>query len=63
MDSTRLPQAPYSPRSADGLREDPLMKRRTFIGVIAGGLLAAPLATGDAQQAGKWCSPPWGVTG
>jgi hypothetical protein len=24
-------------------------------------VLAAPLA--DAQQAGKWRSPPWGVTG
>src|SRR6202162_1503155 len=28
------------------------MERRTFIGVIAGGLLAAPLAA-EAQQAGK----------
>jgi putative ABC transport system substrate-binding protein len=28
------------------------MERRTFLGVIAGGLLAAPLA-GEAQQAGK----------
>ena len=28
------------------------MERRTFIGIVAGGLLAAPL-TGEAQQAGK----------
>jgi len=38
------------------------MERRTFIGVITVSLLAVPLA-GKAQQAGKWCSPPWGVTG
>ena len=30
----------------------PAMERRTFLGVVAGGLLAAPLAA-DAQQAGK----------
>ena len=31
------------------------MDRRTFLGIMAGGLLAAPLAIG-AQQAGK---VPW----
>jgi putative ABC transport system substrate-binding protein len=30
----------------------PLIERRTFLGVIAGGLLAAPLAA-EAQQTGK----------
>jgi hypothetical protein len=29
-----------------------MLKRRAFLGVIAGGLLAAPLAA-EAQQAGK----------
>src|ERR1700682_807355 len=41
-----------SARLADRLREDPVMKRRTFIGVIACGLLAAPPAA-EAQPAGK----------
>jgi hypothetical protein len=31
------------------------MERRTFLGVVAGGLLAAPLAV-EAQQAGKTAS-------
>jgi putative ABC transport system substrate-binding protein len=46
------------------MRIDPghrVMERRTFLGMIAGGLLAAPLAV-EAQQAGKvwrigWLSP------
>ena len=29
------------------------MERRTFFGVLAGGLLAAPLATAEAQPAGE----------
>ena len=52
MDPTRLLHASYSPRSADGLREDPVMDRRTFLAGTGAVLLAAPLAA-KAQQAGK----------
>src|SRR6202011_3832382 len=38
--------------SAAGGSSDRVIERRTFLGVIAGGLLAAPLAA-EAQQAGK----------
>jgi ABC-type uncharacterized transport system substrate-binding protein len=45
---------PVSPRAglADPLRQDPVMERRRFIEVIAGGLLVAPLSA-EAQQAAK----------
>jgi putative tryptophan/tyrosine transport system substrate-binding protein len=43
MNPARVPQAPYS---------SPLMERRTFIGVIAGSLLAGVFAA-EAQQVGK----------
>ena len=33
-------------------REDPVMERRTFMMMVAGGLLAAPLAV-EAQTVGK----------
>src|SRR5712692_3930574 len=42
-----------------------VMDWRAFFAALAGGLLAAPLAA-EAQQAGKWCSPPnggYGLTG
>jgi putative ABC transport system substrate-binding protein len=43
MNQARIPQAPYS---------FAVMERRAFIGVITGGLLAAPLAA-EAQQVAK----------
>jgi putative ABC transport system substrate-binding protein len=55
MDPTRLPQAPYplAPDSQTACRRtDPEMERRTFMGVLAGGLLVAPLAA-EAQRAEK----------
>jgi hypothetical protein len=45
------------------------MDRRTFLATVTGGLLAAPLAAGAAQQArkpvkdltdGTWTNWPWG---
>ncbi|HEV8456807.1 MAG TPA: ABC transporter substrate-binding protein, partial [Methylomirabilota bacterium] len=55
MDPTRLLQATY-PVAAESRtacpRTDPMMERRTFMAMIAGGLLAAPLAA-SAQQAAK----------
>ncbi len=53
MDPTRLPQVPYGPRFGDGVRQEPSMERRTFMVLVSGGLLAAPLAAGAQQQAGK----------
>src|SRR5712692_4987750 len=52
MDPTRLPQVPYGPRFGDGVRQEPSMERRTFMAMLTGGLLAAPLAA-EAQQAAK----------
>ena len=52
MDPTRLPQAPYGPRFGGGVRQEPSMERRTFMALVAGSVLAAPLAAG-AQQPGK----------
>ncbi len=52
MDPTRLPQVPYGPRFGDGVRQEPLIERRTFMAMITGGLLAAPLAA-EGQQAAK----------
>ena len=52
MDPTRLPQVPYGPRFADGVRQEPSMERRTFMALVSGGLLAAPIAA-EAQQARK----------
>src|SRR5438876_7032113 len=49
MDPTRLPQAPYGPRFGDRVRQELLMERRTFLALVSGGLLAAPLAA-EAQQ-------------
>lgn len=43
MSRARIPQAPNSP---------PVMKRRTFLALLPGSLLAAPLAARD-QPAGK----------
>ncbi len=44
MDPTRLPQAPYGPRFGDRVRQEPSIQRRTFMALVSGGLLAAPLA-------------------
>src|SRR3984893_6590033 len=52
MDPTRLPQVPDGPRFGDGVRQEPSIKRRTFMALLSGGLLAVPLAA-EAQQAGK----------
>ena len=50
MDPTRLPQTPYGPRFGDGIRQESLIQRRTFMALVSGSLFAAPLAA-DAQQA------------
>jgi len=52
MDPTRLPQAPHGPRFGDGVRQEPSIERRTFMALVTGGLLAAPLAA-EGQQAKK----------
>ena len=52
MTPSRLPHAPYRPRSAGSLREDPVIDRRTFLAGTGAVLLAAPLAA-EAQPAGK----------
>ena len=52
MDPTRLLQPPYGPRFGDRVRQEPSMKRRTFMALVSGGLLAAPFAA-EAQQAAK----------
>jgi ABC-type uncharacterized transport system substrate-binding protein len=51
MDPTRLLHAPYGPRFGDGVRQEPSMERRTFMALVSGGLLAAPLSA--EAQAGK----------
>jgi hypothetical protein len=43
MNPARVPQAPCS---------SPVMERRTFLAMLPGSLLAAPLAA-EAQQTGK----------
>src|SRR5712691_2084431 len=48
MDPTRLPQAPHGTRFVDDLRQEPSMARRTFMALVSGGLLAAPLVA-EAQ--------------
>jgi hypothetical protein len=52
MDPTRLPHVPYGPRFANGIPKEPSIERRTFLALVSGGLLAAPLVA-EAQQAGK----------
>jgi putative ABC transport system substrate-binding protein len=49
MDPTRLPQVPYGPRFGDGVRQEPSIERRTFMALVSGGLLAAPLIA-EGQQ-------------
>jgi hypothetical protein len=51
MDPARFPHAPYplAPDSQTARPTDPLMERRTFMALVAGGLLAAPRAA-EAQQ-------------
>ncbi len=51
MDPTRLLHAPYGPRFGDGVQQEPSMERRTFMALVLGGLLAAPLSA--EAQAGK----------
>jgi hypothetical protein len=48
MDPARVRHVPYSPRSADGLREDTVMDRRTFLVGASTVLLATPFAA-EAQ--------------
>src|SRR5712692_10230147 len=52
MDPTRLPQVPYGPRFGDGVRQEPSMERRTFMAMLTGGIVVAPLAA-EAQPAAK----------
>jgi len=52
MHPTRLPHTPYDPRFRNGVRPEPSMERRTFMALVSGGLLAAPLSA-EAQPAGK----------
>jgi hypothetical protein len=65
MDPTRRPQAPYGLRFGDGVRKEPSMQRRTFMALVSGGLLAAPLAA-EAQPVGRmyrigWLTPAVGT--
>src|SRR6266849_10137344 len=53
MDPTRLPQVPYGPRFGDGVRKEPSMERRTFMALVSGGLLAAPLVAEAQPKAGR----------
>ena len=62
MDPTRLPQAPYGPRFGDGVQQEPSMRRRTFMALLAGSVLAAPLGAG-AQQPGKVYRIGWLISG
>src|SRR5882672_4182434 len=43
MDPTRLRHVPYAPRFGDGVRQEPSMERRTFMALVSGGLVVAPL--------------------
>jgi len=52
MDPTRLPQVPYGPRFGDGVRQEPLIQRRTFMALFSGGILTAPL-TAERQPADR----------
>ena len=54
----RLTGSPASPYPAAHAEEDRVIDRRTFLGAMAGGLLAAPLA-GEAQPAGKVPDRVW----
>src|SRR5438105_6510179 len=53
MDPTRLPHTPYGPRFGDDVRQEPSMKRRTFMALVSAGLLAAPLAARAQQATGQ----------
>src|SRR5713226_62327 len=53
MDPARLPHVPYGPRFGDGVRQEPSMERRTFMALVSGSLLAAPLAA-EAQKGKVW---------
>src|SRR5712691_1902331 len=52
MDPTPLLHAPHGLRFGDGVRQEPSIERRTFMALVSGGLLAAPLAA-EGQQAKK----------
>ena len=60
MDPARLPHVPYGPRFGDGVRQEPSIERRTFMALVSGSLLAAPLAA-EAQPSRK--PPIVGVLG
>ena len=51
MDSTPLLHAQYGPRFGDGVRQELSMERRSFMALVSGGLLAAPLAAEGQQKA------------
>jgi putative ABC transport system substrate-binding protein len=52
MHPAQFPHAPNGPRFEDRVRQEPSIQRRTFMALVSGGLLAAPLAA-QAQQAEK----------
>jgi putative tryptophan/tyrosine transport system substrate-binding protein len=49
MDPTRLPQVPYGHRFGDRVRQESSMERRTFMAMLTGGIVVAPLAA-EAQE-------------
>src|ERR1700730_6387921 len=54
MDPTRLLHAPYGPRFGRGVRQEPSMNRRTFIALVSGSFLAAPLAAEGQPTVKVW---------
>jgi hypothetical protein len=61
MDPARLPHAPHAPApdSQTACGKTPVMERRRFMEVIAGGLLAAPLAAEAQQTFSGSCQAIW----
>jgi hypothetical protein len=52
MDPTRQTHVPYGPRFGDSVRQELSIQRRTFMALVSGGLLAAPLAA-EGSKRGK----------
>ena len=59
MDPTRLPHVPYGPRFANGIPKEPSIERRTFLALVSGGLLAAPLVAEAQQTFSGSCQAIW----